>query len=181
MKAFTKISVPVFCIFILFSCSKRENPEARKLLNGFKNYVDTIVWKNNNWKNQKEADVTIQERPIDPNDPSKVTTDTFIMTPDKRKTILYPPHEYGYYEYSNYISQYKNYLKAIEPFLSEMNEGMKKEFEDSKNKFESLLPPKNILDIDKVVSPEEVMRYNNPPESLKKMPPEVQKQIQNNK
>ncbi len=55
MKSIIKILVSVLCFFILFSFSKKENPEARKLLNGFKSYVDTIVLINSRSSKTKQA------------------------------------------------------------------------------------------------------------------------------
>ena len=144
MKANIKIPISIFCIFILFSFSKKETPATTALTN-FKNYVDTILWINDRWKAQKETDLFFEGTPIDPNNPTKVRVDTIFITQTAKKTVLFPPWKYGHPLYSSYIDEYKKRLRAVEPFINEMNESMKKEFEDSKKKFEALMPPPSKL------------------------------------
>ena len=119
-----------------------------------------------------------QETPTDPNDISKTRWDTIFITAASKKTILYPPNEYGSFLNFEYISAYKVYLKELKPFVGKMNESMKKEYDDSKNKFESLLPPKNVFDINKEILPQYHVR-NLPPDIFKGLPQEVQNVINN--
>lgn len=134
--------------------------------------------RNNNWKKLDSSEWFAQETPIDRNDITKTRWDTIYMTSTTKKTILYPPNEYGDVFNTLYISAYKVYLKKLKPYVSNMNESMKKEYLDSKNKFDSLLPPKNIFDIDKKILPKYRIR-NLPREVIIGFPQEVQKVINN--
>ena len=119
----------------LIACTPSADKETQQSLATYTQFVDSVYAQNEAWKMYPDTDFV--ETPYDVNDPSKTRIDTIVTAADKKEKSIMLNAFFG----KIILEKYEKVKAAVESKAAKMDEKMKKEFEESKQKFESLLIP----------------------------------------
>jgi hypothetical protein len=130
----TKFITSLALLSGLVACTPSADKETQQSLTAYTTFVDSVYAQNEVWV--VGVDSTFMEVPTDPNDPTKIRIDTVVTQPEDR----------GHNEFMSRFKEiiqkeYEPLKAAVESKLDKMDERMKKQFEESKQKFESIRTP----------------------------------------
>jgi hypothetical protein len=131
----TKIITSLALLSSLIACKPSADNETQQSLKAYTIFVDSVYAQNEVWKMYPDTDFV--ETPYDVNDPSKTRIDTIVTAADKKEKSIMLNAFFG----KIILEKYEKVKATAESKTDKMDEKMKKEFEESKQKFESLLIP----------------------------------------